>query len=113
MHRKLSVPRCLLMLGQSIKLCDIFLMRSRISTLLRMGILKEMDAPHGEQSHQSHIKSLGLPVLLLSHCTCLGTVQSDMWLLAELAAAVHGGTSRVSCLLHAQWGVQHVLEAID
>lgn len=76
MCRKVSVPRCLLTLAQNIRLCDIFLMRSRISTLLRMDIVKEINDPHREQSHQSRIWSAGLPVLLPSHGSCLGTIQS-------------------------------------
>lgn len=56
-HWKVSVPRCSLTLAQSIRLCDIFLMRGRNSTLLRVDILEEMNDPsQGAESSKPYLE---------------------------------------------------------
>lgn len=103
MHWKVSVPRCSLTLAQNVRLCDIFLMRSRISTLLRMDILKEInDPPQGAEPSKPYLecRAGSLP----PEPRQLSWYNSVLWLLAELAAVMHSGTSGASHLVHARAG---------
>lgn len=103
MHWKVSVPRCSLTLAQNIRLCEIFLRRGRISTLLRKDILKEMnDPPQGAESSKPNLecRAGSLPL----EPRQLPWYNSVLWLLAGLAAVMHSGTSGTTHLVHAHAG---------
>lgn len=87
---------------KNINLCAVFLTRQNLH-LAEDGHFRR-DGCSSWRAESS--KSLRPPVLLMSHCIFLGTVQTDTWLLAELAVAMHSGTSNASYLVHAQQGVQ-------